>query len=346
MVDYKQTQKESVKGDTNQQKSEEPEFLTATPEMKDLLDQVKKFAKSEAPVLITGESGVGKEVIARLIHNHSQRKNDPFVVINSGAIPADLIESELFGYEKGAFTGANSTKEGCFELANQGTLFMDEIGDMPLSMQVKVLRAVEQQSFRRIGGTKEVNLDVRIVSATNKILMEKVVDNSFRGDLFQRINVLELYIPPLRRRPLDIPLLLEHFLDNFTDKYQCPDMHFSDEAREILVEYNWPGNVRELKNIVERCVILSPDEEIETSMLPDRFLGIQPKGAWGSTDIPKNDDVIQVPLGVTMEQVERAVVKQTLSLVDNNKTEAARILGLTRKTLHKKAKEADNSNND
>ncbi|MDR8390221.1 sigma-54 dependent transcriptional regulator [Aliifodinibius sp. S!AR15-10] len=308
-----------------------PAFLTDSPEMEKLLQKVDKFAMSQAPVLITGESGVGKEVIARRIHKQSQRSSDPFVPINSGAIPGELIESELFGHEKGAFTGATSTKEGCFEQAHNGTLFLDEIGDMPNSLQVKVLRAVELNSFRRVGGKHEISVDVRIVSATNKILMEKVEDKSFREDLYHRINVLELYIPPLRRRVDDIPLLLNHFLKEFKEKYGYPEVQFTDECIEVLKNYMWPGNVRELKNIVERCVILSPSEEIDPSILPDRF--------FKNTDSlkEKDDDMfLQVPMGSTLQEVERAVILQTLAKVNNNKTEAARILGLTRKTLSSK----------
>ncbi|MDZ7693105.1 MAG: sigma-54 dependent transcriptional regulator [Balneolaceae bacterium] len=317
--------------------SNDPDFLTNTPEMEKLLRTIKKFALSEAPVLITGESGVGKEVVARLIHKYSERSDESFVAINSGAIPGDLIESELFGHEKGAFTGATSQKEGCFELADKGTLFLDEIGDMPSPAQVKVLRAVEQNTFRRVGGKKEVSVDVRIVSATNKILMEKVLDKSFREDLFHRINVLELYIPPLQTPAKDITLFLNHFLDIFSQKYKFGEASFSDEVLEIFQEYKWPGNVRELKNIVERCVILSSGEEITPSILPERFFKDN------GTELPsskreeeEDNDFIKIPLGATMEQVERAVIKQTLSLVGYNKTQAAKILGVTRKTLHKK----------
>lgn len=322
---------ESELKEKNQETSDHPLFITNSPEMKEMLDKVKKFASSEAPVLITGESGVGKEVIARLIHKYSPRDNKPFVPINSGAIPGELFESELFGHEKGAFTGATSVKEGCFEQANHGTLFLDEIGDMPNALQVKVLRAVELNSFRRVGGKHEITVDVRIVSATNKLLLEKVEDKSFREDLYHRINVLELYIPPLRRRVDDVPVLLDHFLEHFTDKYKCPDMYFTDECTGILKQYMWPGNVRELKNIVERCVILSTKEKIEPSILPDRF--------FENTSASRGDDkdrFLQVPMGSTMQEVERAVILQTLATVDNNKTEAARILGLTRKTLSSK----------
>lgn len=240
-----------------------PVFITQNQVMKELLAKIKLIAKTKATLLITGENGTGKEVMASLVHYFSSRSDHEMVAVNCGAIPSDLVESELFGHEKGAFTGASEKKKGCFELADKSTLFLDEIGEMPKEMQVKLLRAVELQSFRRVGGKEEIDVDVSIVSATNKVLIDEVKSGNFREDLYYRLNVIELYIPPLRNRREDIPLLISYFISHFADIYEIDPIEFSDECMAIFKAYDWPGNVRELKNIVERCVVLCEGGKVQ-----------------------------------------------------------------------------------
>ncbi|SHF87229.1 two-component system, NtrC family, response regulator [Fodinibius roseus] len=312
-----------------------PVFITQNQVMKELLAKIKLVAKTRATLLITGENGTGKEVMARMAHYYSSRSDKEMISVNCGAIPSDLVESELFGHEKGAFTGASEKKKGCFELADKSTLFLDEIGEMPKDMQVKLLRAVEMQSFRRVGGKKEINVDVSIISATNKILIDEVKSGNFREDLYYRLNVIELYIPPLRNRREDIPLLVSYFSNHFADTYNMKPIEFSEECMDIFTSYGWPGNVRELKNIVERCAVLCEGEKVQADAIPshlqagDKVYPVSPKKS-------EFDNYIQVPVGVSLEEVERKVINQTLSSVDNNKTEASKILGFSRKTLHNK----------
>lgn len=315
---------------------EKPVFITKNPVMLDLLHKIELVARTKATVLITGENGTGKEVLARLVHYHSNRKNKPMVNINCGAIPSELVESELFGHEKGAFTGAHARKEGCFELADGGTLFLDEVGEMNLSMQVKLLRVVEMNSFRRVGGKEEINVDVRLISATNKILIDQVKSDSFREDLFYRLNVIELYVPPLRHRKEDIPLLVDYYSNHFTNTYGIDKVEFNDECMDLFMNYDWPGNVRELRNVVERSVVLSEGAEIKVGSLPSRILKGRGKGRENISMNGNFDNYIQIQIGTSLEEVERKVIEQTLHSVNNNKTEAARILGFARKTLHNK----------
>lgn len=317
---------------SNEQKK--PVFITQNSEMSELLSKVKLVAKTKATLLITGENGTGKEVLAQLAHYYSNRKNNSLITVNCGAIPSELVESELFGHEKGAFTGAHERKEGCFELAHNGTLFLDEIGEMPKDTQVKLLRAVELGSFRRVGGKEEINVDINLISATNKILMDQVKAGSFREDLFYRLNVIELYVPPLRHRKEDIPILVEFYKNHFTQKYNMDDLVFNDDCIDILMAYDWPGNVRELKNVVERCVVLSEGETIDLESIPSRIH--ERKNIFPVCSGSSNNEIIQIPVGMSLKEVERLVIDQTLFSVDNNKTEAAKILGFSRKTLHNK----------
>ncbi len=311
-----------------------PFFITRNRVMMDLLQKVQMVARTKATLLITGENGTGKEVLASLFHYYSNRRNKPMVTINCGAIPSDLVESELFGHEKGAFTGAHTQKAGCFELADRGTLFLDEIGEMPLSAQVKLLRVVELESFRRVGGKSEIKVDVSLVSATNKILSDQVKSGSFREDLFYRLNVIELYIPPLRHRKEDIPLLLEFYGNYYSDFYATEPLEFDKESFEMLMAYDWPGNVRELKNLVERSVVLSNGSPITPEALPPVINRNKRQFFFNSdADFAK---MIHIPIGTSLEEIEKQVIKQTLELVDNNKTEAAKMLGFARKTLHNK----------
>lgn len=327
---------EIVKDIAQDQYSKKPVLITRNPIMEDLVYKIKLVARTRATLLITGENGTGKEVLARLFHYYSTRRNKPMVTVNCGAIPSELVESELFGHEKGAFTGAHARKEGCFELANKGTLFLDEIGEMPLSVQVKLLRAVELNSFRRVGGREEIQVDVSLISATNKILSDQVKSGSFREDLFYRVNVIELYVPPLRHRKEDIPLLIDFYLDYFCEKYGVKEVSFSDHCMGMFMVYDWPGNVRELRNVVERSVVLSEGKVVRPDLLPAAILRVADKGRKLPSSDRKFRDYIQIPIGTSLEEVERRVIEETLQSVDYNKTEAARLLGFARKTLHNK----------
>lgn len=326
------------------EKRSKPVFITRNPVMEELLAKIKLVAKTKATLLLTGENGTGKEVLAQLVHYYSSRCAKPMVAVNCGAIPSDLVESELFGHEKGAFTGANSRKEGCFELADKGTLFLDEVGETSQTTQVKLLRAVETGSFRRVGGKEEIKVDVSLISATNKILIDQVKSGSFREDLFYRLNVIELYVPPLRHRKEDIPLLVEYYKNYFVDRYALNNIEFTEKCIEIFMGYDWPGNVRELKNVVERCVVLSEGDQVDLKAIPSRIHrgeNIYPVGLGNS-----NHNIIQIPVGTSLDEVERRVIDQTLHSVDNNKTEAAKILGFSRKTLHNKLDKYEKDKND
>lgn len=317
------------------EESNKPVLITQNSIMEELLSKIKVVAKTKATVLIMGENGTGKEVLAKLLHYHSSRRNNSMVNINCGAIPSDLVESELFGHEKGSFTGAHARKEGAFEMAHKGTLFLDEVGEMPESMQVKLLRAVELGSFRRVGGKEEIEVDISLVSATNKILIDQVKAGSFREDLFYRLNVIELYVPPLRHRKEDIPLLVTYYKDFFMERYDIENIEFTDECIELFMGYDWPGNVRELKNVVERCVVLSEGGKVDVDSVPSRIQGSENVFPVGSRTA-QNDNIIQIPIGTSLEEIEQRVIDKTLNSVDNNKTEAAKILGFSRKTLHNK----------
>jgi len=318
-----------------------PVLITQNHAMIDLYHKIKLIAQTKATVLITGENGTGKEVFAGLLHYHNSNKNRKMVTVNCGAIPNELVESELLGHEKGAFTGADSQKKGCFELADKGTLFLDEIGEMSLNAQVKLLRAVELGSFRRVGGKEEIQVDVTLISATNKILDDQVKAGSFREDLYYRLNVVELYVPPLRHRKEDIPLLLEYFKNYFCELYNKHEFTFSDESRAILMAYDWPGNIRELKNCIERCtVLLENDDCISAEMLPASITKSNKKHI--SAYNGETNGYLHIPVGTSLDDIERMAIHQTLNSVDNNKTEAAKILGFARKTLHNKLDRYDN----
>ncbi|MGM0545651.1 MAG: sigma-54 interaction domain-containing protein [Bacteroidota bacterium] len=312
-----------------------PVLLTQNEVMKDLVNKVKQVAQRGCTsLLINGENGTGKEVIAQLYHYFSHRQANPMIAVNCGAIPPDLVESELFGHEKGAFTGAHAQKKGCFELADGGTLFLDEISEMPHSMQVKLLRVVELGSFRRVGGSEEIEIDISLISATNKVLIDQVKSGSFREDLFYRINVIELYIPPLRHRKEDIPLLVNYYKEYFMELYDFSEIEFSEDCMEAFMGHDWPGNVRELKNVVERCVVLCEGENIASGMLPPRIRSGNDEFQMSYNN--SSNMMMQIPIGSSLESVEKWVIGHTLKSVDNNKTKAAKILGFTRKTLHNK----------
>ncbi len=297
--------------------------------MTGLLETVAQVAPSEATVLITGESGTGKEMIAGAIHFNSQRKDGPFVKINCAAITETLLESELFGHEKGAFTGAHKRKEGRFRQAHGGSLFLDEISEMSLSMQVKLLRVLQEREITRVGGEEVIRVDVRIIAATNKDLLEEISGDRFREDLYYRLNVVTLDLPPLRKRREDIPLLAQNFLEDFARKNHKAIKGFTPQAMDQLLRHDWPGNVRELMNIVERGVVLSRSEYLDVGELP-LITG----------EIPDKGDALDhgIPADMPLEEVEKISILKTLEMAGGNKSEAARRLGITRRTLHKKLK--------
>jgi len=299
--------------------------------MVDLLETVAQVAVSEATVLITGESGTGKELIAGAIHFNSPRCEGPFVKINCSAITETLLESELFGHERGAFTGAERKKEGRFIQAHGGSLFLDEVSEMPLTMQVKLLRVIQERELTRVGGEKILTVDVRVVAATNKNLSEQVVEGAFREDLYYRLNVIELEIPPLRKRQEDIPLLAQHFIQHFAEKNRKQIKGFTPGAMDALIRYQWPGNVRELMNAVERGVVLSRSEYLDIDDLP--FIRSLAQSQADPLQIME-----QANGGMSLDAVEKATILKALKSADGNKSETARRLGITRKTLHKKLK--------
>ncbi|SHK80903.1 two-component system, NtrC family, response regulator HydG [Desulfatibacillum alkenivorans DSM 16219] len=298
--------------------------------MKELTDMVSMIAPTEATVLITGESGTGKELVARSIHEGSQRKDGPLVVLNCAALTETLLESELFGHEKGAFTGADKKRDGRFVQADKGTLFLDEIGEMPLTMQAKLLRAIQEKEVQRVGSDATVKVDVRIIAATNRDLEQEVADGKFREDLFYRLNVVTLRIPPLREREGDVHLLAQYFLDKFAERNRKHVKGITPQAMDMLLKHPWPGNVRELENAMERAVILLTGEFITEKELPLGICGPV------CDDEPMEPVVEQEPILQSLEEVEKKAILTTLRAVDGNKSEAARRLGITRKTLHSK----------
>jgi DNA-binding NtrC family response regulator len=300
-----------------------PNIVARSPKMQEVLATVERVAPTNSTVLLGGESGVGKDLIARAIHEKSRRATGPFLKINSTAIPENLLESELFGFEKGAFTGAVASKPGKFELADKGTLFLDEIGDVPPATQVKLLRVLQEREFERLGGTKTVKVDVRLIAATNKDLREALEQGTFREDLYYRLNVVPIDIAPLRERKEDIPDLVNLFIARFEGESRKPVEGISPEAMRILVNYHWPGNVRELQNIVERACALAKGAVLEPS---DIHLDTRPaKTANGTSTF--------LPDGMTLEQWEDEMVQEALRRANGNKSQAARLLGLSRNAL-------------
>ncbi|HDD43468.1 MAG TPA: sigma-54-dependent Fis family transcriptional regulator, partial [Candidatus Desulfofervidus auxilii] len=304
------------------------ELIGESEAIKKVKELIKKVAPTNASVLIRGENGTGKELVARAIHYYSRRAHGPFVPVNCAAIPEELIESELFGHEKGAFTGAHTRKKGKFDLAHGGTLFLDEIGDMSLKTQAKVLRVIEEQRFERVGGTKTIEVDVRIVAATNKKLEEEINAGNFRADLYYRLNVVPIEIPPLRERKEDIPLLVEEFLKEFATESHLGLKEIEPEALELLKQYDWPGNVRELRNIIERLVIMTPGAVITAKDIPESI--IQRKN---------NLDLFSLNNFKEAKALfEREFLRKKLQEFKGNITLTAQAIGLERSYLHKKLK--------
>lgn len=301
------------------------------PAMVKLLETVAQVATSEATILITGESGTGKELIAGAIHFNSPRKARPFVKMNCAAVTETLLESELFGHEKGAFTGAHRRKEGRFYQADGGSLFLDEVGEMSLAMQVKLLRVLQEMEITRVGGEEVINVDVRVIAATNKDLIQEIETGRFREDLYYRLNVINLSVPPLRDRKEDIPLLAQHFLTVFAEKNQKQIKGLTPQAMDRLLKYQWPGNVRELMNAVERAIVLSRSEYLD-----EQDMQVVTEG-----ELSRRDEVPPGhggPANMPLDEVEKATILNMLESTRGNKSEAARRLGITRKTLHKKLK--------
>jgi transcriptional regulator with PAS, ATPase and Fis domain len=284
-------------------------------------------------VLITGDSGTGKELVARTLHDLSPRRTKPFVAVNCAAIPETLIESEIFGHEKGAFTGAIERRAGCFELAEEGTLLLDEIGEMPIATQAKLLRVLEDRKLRRLGSKTETEVNVRVLTATNKIPEEAVARGELRNDLYYRLNVFNIHMPPLREHKEDLPELVDALIHDLDEKHEREVAAVDDSVMKAFQNYQWPGNVRELRNVLERAVILTTGNLIETRHLPPAFGTTQTK--------PMNLDpnAIHLGVGTTVEEAEKQLILRTLASTNNNKTRAAEILGISLKTLHNKLKE-------
>lgn len=297
--------------------------------MRQVYDQIKKVADSRATVLIRGESGTGKELVARAIHYTGKRNEKPFIKVNCAALSAGLLESELFGHEKGSFTGAHDRKIGRFELADEGTLLLDEVSEISPELQPKLLRALQEREFERVGGTKSIQVDTRIIGTSNRDLEKAVSEGQFREDLFFRLSVIPIVLPPLRERREDIPALMDYFLERYVHENGRPIEGFSEETRRFFLEYDWPGNVRELQNAVERAVVLSNDPVLD----PHHF-SLQGSGAKKS-----NGNFVTVGVGTTVADMEKKLILRTLDCCDDNRTHAAKLLGISVRTLRNKLKE-------
>ena len=311
-------------------------MVGSSAKMQEIFALLQQAGPTRAGVLITGESGTGKELVARTLHALSPRRDGPFVAINCAALPESLIESELFGHEKGAFTGASERRAGCFELAQHGTLLLDEIGEMPMATQAKLLRILEDSKVRRLGGRSEFEVDVRVVAATNQVPDEAVRGGHLREDLFYRLNVFHVHIPPLRERREDIPAIAEMLMGEMNRKHECRVTEIAAGAMECLLRHNWPGNVREVRNVIERAVILAGEGSVEVRHLP-AFL--QGRNAPVSAPATGDSGDVHFAIGTTVEEAEKGLILRTLDHTNNNKTRAAEILGISLKTLHNKLKE-------
>jgi DNA-binding NtrC family response regulator len=298
-----------------------------SPAMQEIYRHIDLAGPTAAPVLIWGESGTGKEIVARTLHERSPRANGPFVAVNCAAIPETLLESEIFGHERGAFTGAFERRPGCFELASGGTLLLDEIAEMAPATQAKFLRILQEGSVRRLGGKAEIGVDVRVLAATNQEPLRAVKAGRFREDLFYRLNVFSIVIPPLRERPEDIPLLIDAFLEEFNARYQREVKSVDEDARCLLLAHPWPGNARELRNVIERAVVVCEGDLLTARHLPRELAGPAPTAAAGLVDLPT---------GISLDEAEKRLILRTLESTRGNKTRAAEVLGISVRTLHNK----------
>jgi two-component system response regulator AtoC len=310
-------------------------IVSKSPQFSAVFDVIKRLSPYNTTVLITGESGTGKELIARAIHEHSPRRGKPFIAINCGAIPETLMESELFGHKKGAFTDASRDKKGLFEEASGGTLFLDEVGDLPLHLQVKLLRALQEQTIRRVGDENDIIIDVRVVSATLRNLEEEVAQGRFRDDLLYRLNVISIHLPALRERPEDITVLIDHFLKKHTKRLGMPEKKLPPEVLKLLVEYTWPGNARELENCLERALVLSEGDTIQVSALPPYLVASSANYHISSA----LGDTTSLSIKERTAQLEIDLITKALSQTKGNKTQAAKILEISHRTLLYKLKE-------
>jgi DNA-binding NtrC family response regulator len=301
------------------------EIISASPKMESVKKMILKVARSNSTVLVRGESGTGKELIARAVHNQSPRATEMFQAVNCAAINENLLESELFGHEKGSFTGAHAEKKGLFEIADRGTLFLDEIGELDVGMQAKLLRALQERKIRRVGGTHEMNVDVRVIAATNRDLRAMVTDGRFRDDLYYRINVLSIDVPPLRERREDIPVLIDYFLKKHTKNTSRLVTGLTPETKKLMNEYSWPGNVRQLESAIERAILLSEGDLITAEDLPTEVRQDVGPASEGAFKLPAE--------GINFEDVERNLITQAMEQTDYNITKAAKLLGLTFRTL-------------
>ena len=301
------------------------EIVSASPKMETVKKMVLKVARSNSTVLVRGESGTGKELIARAVHNQSPRATEMFQAVNCAAINENLLESELFGHEKGSFTGAHAEKKGLFEIADRGTLFLDEIAELDVGIQAKLLRALQERKIRRVGGTHEINVDVRVIAATNRDLRAMVSDGRFRDDLYYRINVLSIDVPPLRERREDIPVLIDYFLKKHTKNTSRLVTGLTSETRKLMNDYSWPGNVRQLESAIERAILLSEGDQITPDDLPTEVRQEVGPAAEGAFKLPAE--------GINFEEVERNLITQAMEQTDYNITRAAKLLGLTFRTL-------------
>jgi len=308
--------------------------ITANAEVQALLHKADRVKNNPVTILITGESGTGKEVLARYIHFTSNRRDEKFVSVNCAALSESLLLSELFGHEKGAFTGAINTKPGKFEIANKGTLFLDEIGDMSLDIQAKLLRVIEENSFERVGGTKRINVDVRLIAATNKAIEKNIKEGKFREDLYYRINVVHFHLPALRQRKDDIPLLIAHFIEKYNHKYTKKVVKFDEDATKALMVYDWPGNVRELENVINNAVLLSERSIIGVAGLKRNIFSGAPENHL-VVDITKVQSLKDVIENI-VNTYEKQIIQQVLRQYEYNKSKTARALSITRKTLAQK----------
>ncbi|HEC97895.1 MAG TPA: sigma-54-dependent Fis family transcriptional regulator [Nitrospirae bacterium] len=317
-------------------------LIGSSPKMQRVYDLIEKIADTDSTVLITGGSGTGKELIAKVIHYNSYRSGKNFVPLNCAAIPKDLLESELFGHEKGAFTGAINTRIGRFELASGGTLFLDEIGELDPSLQVKLLRVLQEREFERIGSTKTIKVNVRILAATNRNLEELTREGRFREDLYYRLNVIPVHIPPLRDRKEDIPVLIEHFLKKHAKAKKRQSPEISKQLMDVLLRYGWPGNIRELENLIERLTILTPGQDVTMEDLPERFQPLAHAIDKPQTSLYSTEDVSLPPEGINLNDIidtmERKLITEALEKSNGIKSKAATLLGLNRTTLVEKMK--------
>jgi two component, sigma54 specific, transcriptional regulator, Fis family len=335
-IELKELTENAPKFEKDENKYISDEIVGNSPKMQEVFKQIGKVAESDATVLIRGESGTGKELVAKAIHHHSNRKNKPFIVVNCAAIPETLLESELFGHEKGAFTDAYARRIGKFEQAQDGTIFLDEIGDMSLNLQAKLLRILQEKTFSRVGGNETIVSNARVLAATNRNLEKLVETGEFREDLFYRLNVVTIWLPPLRERKEDIPLLVDYFVAKYAEKYKKDVRGVSKEVLELFLDYDWPGNVRELENAVARGVIVTSAPLILIEDLPQTLRDKTKQERQGEVKVEGQLEEENLNLPKLIEKIEKEAIIKALEKAEGNKTKAAQILGISRKSLFNK----------